>query len=595
MAPPESQAINRSRATFLAAAVGDALGWPMEDRGNRVGGTANVRPAPRLVAWRRREGGRFAPHEEEVAAGTYSDDTQLLLAVGRARLRGQDWHRHLIEAELPLWPLYERGGGGALKRSARSWAMGRAPWDLGQKPEAVLRYFNAGGNGAAMRCIPHVLFDREARRFEQISECLDADALATHGHPRALVGARALAWGTWWALGRTSSLSYGELLERSISAAPEWARPPRPDGSWMESMRKNAPEWRQEWDRAVREMLDFLSLARQSLRHGAVALDAETLEGIGVYGKERGAGTVSAAAALFLASRYTSQPLQGLLAAAFLRNTDSDTIASMTGALLGALAGDDWLGELPRQLQDSRYVHAMADWLANGEGPEIESFKWQAAVRTGLYRRLESAAPGDQLELPIFGPAAISEIEDYRTKSRSFIRSWKIETSSGQTLMIKRTDKGKDGRPRWVGNYLRLNSASDRKTTSPPPVPPIRRRAGLVRIVADLDTAVRFYEEFVGLKRERASKNFVSFGWLALEQPRDGRVEQLPLPNRDELESSRQAIRIYVDEKDIPRRHREISASGLQVGSIQKDEHCSRFRCSDPDGYVIEFRGYESR
>lgn len=592
MGPPESQGIDRAHAAFIAAAVGDALGWPMEDRGNRVGGTASVKPAPHLVAWRRREGGRYAPHEEDIPAGTYSDDTQMLLAVGRSRLRGHDWHRHLTEAELPLWLLYERGGGGALKRSGRCWSTGRAPWDLEQKQEAVARYFNAGGNGAAMRCLPHVLVEREARRFGAIADCIDADALATHGHPRALVGARAFAWGIWWALGRTSSLSYGELLERTIAAAPDWAPPPRPDSSWLDSMRKTAPEWRREWDNTVREMLDLLSLARGSLRHGAVALDTETLEQIGLFGKERGSGTVSAAAALFLASRYTSQPLQGLLASAFLRNTDSDTVASMTGALLGALAGGDWLGELPRQLQDSRYLHAMAEWLATGHGPEVETFRWQPAVRTSLYRRLEEVRPGESLEFPIFGPATIAKIEDFRTKSKNFIRSWTFETAIGQTLAIKRTDKGKDGRPRWTGSYLQPNGAAPEESSRTAPQPASRRRVGLVRMVADLKRACRFYEEIVGLKRERETARFASFGWLALEQPRDGEAEQLPLPGRDDLESSRQAIRIYIDENSVGRRHREIAALGLEVGPVRRDEQGSRFRCADPDGYVVEFRGF---
>lgn len=105
----ESKTGERARGAFVAAAVGDALGWPMEDRGNRVGGTAKVKPMPRMVPWVRREGGRYAPHEQPIPAGGYSDDTQLLLAVARSRLRGDDWYRHLVEAELPVWLLYERG------------------------------------------------------------------------------------------------------------------------------------------------------------------------------------------------------------------------------------------------------------------------------------------------------------------------------------------------------------------------------------------------------------------------------------------------------------------------------------------------------
>jgi hypothetical protein len=82
---PETEPTTRDRtlAAPLAGAFGDARGWPMDNRANRVGGTAKVDPSPRLVSWRRREVGGFAPPEQEIAAGTHFDDTQLFLAVAR--------------------------------------------------------------------------------------------------------------------------------------------------------------------------------------------------------------------------------------------------------------------------------------------------------------------------------------------------------------------------------------------------------------------------------------------------------------------------------------------------------------------------------
>ena len=74
----------RAEAAMLAAAVGDALGWPQENRASRVGGRRGVEPELEFSEWRRREGGSYAPHEETIAAGTYSDDTQLILATGGA-------------------------------------------------------------------------------------------------------------------------------------------------------------------------------------------------------------------------------------------------------------------------------------------------------------------------------------------------------------------------------------------------------------------------------------------------------------------------------------------------------------------------------
>lgn len=581
----------------MAGAVGDALGWPMEDRGNRVGGTAKVQPAPRLVPWARREGGGFAPHEQEIPAGTYSDDTQLLLAVARSRLRGDDWYRHLVEAELPLWLLYERGGGGASKRSANSWARGKPPWHASHKEDARIRYFHAGGNGAAMRCLPHVLADGKAGAFDRLLPYLDADGLATHGHPRAIVGSRILAWALWWSLDRRQSLAFGELLERSIDSVAQWALLPDPSEDWREAQAQVAPGWPSEWDAAVEESLHFLRNMRNRMVHGALVLDEETLSEIGVFSKEGGAGTVTAVAALFLATRYTSQPLQGLLAAAFLRNADSDTIASMAGSLLGALAGGDWLRGLPRELQDGSYLGEIGSALISGGPSEVPSFRWSMSMRTEIYAHLNDVRAGEEMALPLFGRARIADIQDYETRSTTYVRSWDFATELGQSITIKRYDKGKDGGPRWIPLPGRGSPSRGSKRHPKGEASAVgaleatdQRRAGLVREVADLEVASRFYEEVVGLRRERRTETFVSFGWLALELS-DASQRQLSIPGRDELAESRQAIRVYIDGDVLSDRHRVLSEAGLRVGPLIPGENGRRFRCSDPDGYVVEFRG----
>jgi ADP-ribosylglycohydrolase/catechol 2,3-dioxygenase-like lactoylglutathione lyase family enzyme len=584
MSAADSVSRGRPRAAFLAAAVGDALGWPMEDRANRVGGTAKVKPAARLVPWVRREGGGYAPHEQSIPAGTYSDDTQLLLAVARSRLRGDDWLRHLVEAELPVWLLYERGGGGALKRSANSWARRRPPWSLDHKREALSRYFGAGGNGAAMRCAPHVLIDPRAG-FRAISAYLDADGLATHGHPRALVGSRVFAWALRWVLNRRESLGYGELLGRVIDAVAEWASSPEPPADWIEAQEMVAPRWQAEWDSAVDETLGYLAAAAEAIGQGAIATDARALDRIGLFGDERGAGTVSAVAALYLATRYTSQPLQGLLAAAFLRNTDSDTVASMTGALLGGLAGGSWLGELPREMQDVRYVAAIGTALTDRRSECVDSLQWQMSMRTSIYRRLDSAAPEERFELPIFGQSSIRSIEDHEVRGPSFVRSWSIATELGQSIVIKRYDRGKGGSPRWRPLETSAKGPHDDGN-----------RSGLVREVADLEVSQRFYEEVVGLTRERVSQSFVSFGWLALELGgRSGSAEQLALPRPEQLDESRQSIRVYLDVDEMVERRDQLVRAGLSVGEMSRGDGQTWFRCADPDGYVVEFCATRAR
>ena len=54
-------------------------------------------------------------------------------------------------------------------------------------------------------------------------------------------------------------------------------------------------------------------------------------------------------------------PKNGLLSAAFLRKADTDTLASLTAAILGALHGTHWLGNLAVDVQDGDYIIGLAE------------------------------------------------------------------------------------------------------------------------------------------------------------------------------------------------------------------------------------------
>ncbi len=106
--------------SMLAAAYGDALGWPNE-RISKVNSSKEPQGhLHELKSWTRRTGGRFFPHEESIEAGGYSDDTQLILCISRSLNHDEDWWNYFTKVELPFWTLYERGGGSATKRSANA-------------------------------------------------------------------------------------------------------------------------------------------------------------------------------------------------------------------------------------------------------------------------------------------------------------------------------------------------------------------------------------------------------------------------------------------------------------------------------------------
>lgn len=171
---------------LIGAAIGDALGWPNEQNSKNI--SKNKNSIRTYVEWNRRAGGRYWPHEEKICVGEYSDDTQLIIATARSLLRGRQWSNFFRQAELPAWLKYERGGGGATKRAAQKWADNISPWDeKSNSPLEIKDYFMAGGNGVAMRIIPHIFKNEE--NIEKIMAQVVLNGMYTHGHPRALIGA----------------------------------------------------------------------------------------------------------------------------------------------------------------------------------------------------------------------------------------------------------------------------------------------------------------------------------------------------------------------------------------------------------------------
>ena len=444
----------KAEGAFLALAAGDALGWPQEMARRVRGGTAGQAPSFDFRTWTRRGGGRFRPYDETIGAGEYSDDTQLTLAVARSRTNhGADWWKAFMRVELPRWTIYERGGGGATKRAARAWVAGAPPW-LSEKVDAVRQYFHAGGNGVAMRVLPHALFLAGQEDPSVLVHDVVRDGTATHGHPRALVGATACTYAAWSLARRSRTLGYGELLDLLIDEHGAWGAFPdmgRGGGAWFAAAGRVFDEpYERLWKRTVDEMRRLLEQARNGIGAGALADDRAVLDDLGCFGDRKGAGTVTAAAAAYLTARHAAQPAQGVLRAAFEQGADTDTLAAITGGLLGCLAGDEWLPSPWRDVQDAAYLRRLAGRVA--EGP---SGAKHLAVEVPATRRfiLTELARGGDLEVALGGAtrAQATALPDLKPVSKSIaVRAWRLRTSEGQTLYVTRVEKLKgadDSRP----------------------------------------------------------------------------------------------------------------------------------------------------
>lgn len=437
--------LEKAEGAFLALASGDALGWPQEFPRNVCGKTQSKPAHVEFETWVRRSGGRFRPFEEVIHAGDYSDDTQLTLAVARSRANhGPGWWKALTRVELPLWMLYERGGGGATKRAAAAWANGQRPWKSSRK-NGARQYFDAGGNGVAMRVLPHALFLAEQENAVTLIHDVVLDGSATHGHPRALVGAAAYAYAAWSLVRNRSTLRFGELLDLLIDQAAEWSKLPkseRQSSSWFEAAEGVTNGCYGEiWDKTVCEMRELLQVARKGLQAGALSDDHSTLKDLGCFGRTKGAGTSSAAAAAYLAARHAAQPVQGVLRAAFEKGADTDTLAAMVGGLMGCLAGIEWLPSPWLQVQDAKYLRTLATQIAKGPNGASQNPVTPPPPMQSILSELENNDGQCDLNLGGVRARAVA-LAHPKPIAKSIVASaWQLATHDGQTLYVTQVER----------------------------------------------------------------------------------------------------------------------------------------------------------
>ncbi|MCP3997337.1 MAG: hypothetical protein GY722_20090 [bacterium] len=583
----------KAEGAFIALAAGDALGWPQEIPNKMLGGREDHPVTTAFHSWVRRGGGRFYPHEEPIKAGEYSDDTQLALAVARCRtLDGMSWWKALTRTELPLWTLYERGGGGATKRAAEMWIKGTPPWRANDS-RAVRRYFDAGGNGVTMRVLAHSIFYACQADSKPLMRDVITDGVATHGHPRALVGATAYAYAAWWLLRSDRTIRFGELVQVLLENAGVWgALPVSSQGrnGWLDAAnRSTTNNYEPAWSKVVGEMRKLLERVQHGLDAGAIADDDEVLRDLGCFGKAKGAGTVSTAAAVYLCARYATQPVQAVLKAAFARKADTDTLAAMSGGLVGCLAGRDWLPREWTEVQDYEYLRRMAKVVARGPSAVQDR---PASLQTigrkelnGLRSTLSKARRGD------FGldGARRAEVVDFgslKPLSRSTVAQvWQLRASDGQIIYITKLgrkpkhDVPRGPEQRQFGEPSIL-SAAERAAFA-------ATAAGLKLTVADIKSMAAFYEGVLGLRPGRHSRRFVSYGALSLIDTKT--ASDLSGGAVDPATGARRH-RIQVHVNDLDAVFRRILRSKVKVlQPITEMSWRERvFHCADPEGNLIE-------
>ncbi|HWB80566.1 MAG TPA: ADP-ribosylglycohydrolase family protein [Nannocystaceae bacterium] len=298
---------SRVAAAVLGAAIGDAIGHPTEFIGSLAAIRERYGPAgvTGFELWWTRDGQRFAP---------YTDDTQMAEVVLRALL----WSRHEgadLDATMRTmargfvrWADHPQGGhrapGNACMSGCRALARGEH-WSRAGGA-------TAGGCGSVMRAYPFgLVFADDLRKAESWAV---AHSRLTHGDPIALAASAAMAVGIARIL-RDDPVDV--VLSEMIAAA----------------CRQSA------------KTAEMMARALDDARSGVPP--ETTLDRLRAW-----AAHEAIASAIYLLARHPDDPRAAILEGA---NTpgDSDSIATLAGALVGARTGlaklpDAWLRDVER-------------------------------------------------------------------------------------------------------------------------------------------------------------------------------------------------------------------------------------------------------
>jgi poly(ADP-ribose) glycohydrolase ARH3 len=289
---------------MVGGAIGDALGRPMEGSLNssRGAGTTGRPEVHDFIAWRGWSGG---------PRGTYTDDTQLTIEVARVLLEQGRLDPERLGELLVAWLPVGRGKGAATVTAVNALAAG-TPWHQAATSSA--------GNGAAMRVAPIGI--ARSRDPALLRREAALSSIVTHASPLAvsssIVMAGAVAWCAHRSPGDFDVDALMSWLDALLEDYPDPGAPDRQEGGSATPVR--LMDRIREWIAEAAEPAADVMRRRYS---GAYVLE-------------------SLPAALWCFVHAYDDPERAIVIAAS-RTRDSDTVASMTGQLVGALHGIDAL------------------------------------------------------------------------------------------------------------------------------------------------------------------------------------------------------------------------------------------------------------
>ena len=195
----------------------------------------------------------------------------------------------------------------------------------------------------------------------------------------------------------------------------------------------------------VGETIELLETAKEGLSKGALDIGSGVLEKMGCFDRKiNGSGTVTAVAAIYMTSKYASNPHQGLLEAAYLKNADTDTLALNAGRVIGYVAWNRVFYTLCPEIDCSRLrIYLKKLTHLEPKNNELNNIRDVLDYNNSVFNsKIKQLKPGDTLFALPFNTLTVKEKRPNKSyASGSIIHTIKLVSEEGQSIFIKTFEK----------------------------------------------------------------------------------------------------------------------------------------------------------
>ena len=423
-----------------------------------------------------------------------------------------------------------------------------------------------------MRILPHIILNSE-KPFSKIAQNIFWDGIATHGHPKALLGAQLYGYALWLTFRMNENLNFNQLISILASDNSNWSNLPTQSdyiNKWLQISKEVIPNYEDIWSETNFEIVELLEKCKLELEHEPNVKKA--LEQLNCFDKKiGGAGTITAVVSIYMAVQYSKYPLNGVAQVGQTTGIDTDTIASMAGGLLGCYHGKKWLEPVYKCIQDFEYITNVAKDLVNGNLTKEDkntdhSFNlknWKDSVFKDNQNKL-TKLPDDRIVI------RDDFISDEQAKFIVVYRNLKLD--DGQSLFLKKIKK----KPPAASLLPEITNNMDLEV--------IEKMNNIRRInVFSLDESLAFYKFCFGFNECWKNKGKILFreGILLIERNILGKQYLISRGFSifsENIENSNQIIELLFEYR---KKHNLKNPLIEYIGN-------GNFKCTDLDGNVIE-------